>query len=90
MVPPIGSASIPPTMPVHLRRAYGLGERSPTPARAAALIAAVVPGRAAPDGVPVQPPARAAGDALPFYTHPADRNAAATAIQLGRTLDVNA
>ncbi len=34
-------------------------------------------------------PARAAG-ALPLYTHPADRNGAATSINAGRTIDTHA
>ncbi len=34
--------------------------------------------------------AREAGNgALPFYHHPADRNAAATAVDLGRSLDIS-
>ena len=30
-----------------------------------------------------------AGDALPMYRHPADKNAAATGVSVGRSLDVN-
>lgn len=33
-------------------------------------------------------PAQAGQDALPLYRHPADKNAAATAVNVGRALDV--
>jgi hypothetical protein len=50
------------------------------------LSAAKVPGPVTFDGAA---PARAAG-ALPLYTHPADRNGAATSINAGRTIDTHA
>ena len=50
------------------------------------LSAAKVPGPVTFDGVA---PARAAG-ALPLYTHPADRNSAATSINAGRMIDTQA
>jgi len=31
---------------------------------------------------------RPTGESLPFYKHPADKNAAATAVSVGRSLDV--
>ncbi len=50
------------------------------------LIAAVVPGRVDFSGdVPQASPAP-----LAFYRHPADKNAAATGVQLGRTIDLSA
>ena len=49
------------------------------------LVAAVVPGRIDFSGdVP-----RASQASLAFYRHPADKNAAATGVQVGRSLDVS-
>jgi hypothetical protein len=50
------------------------------------LAAARVPGAVRFDGAA---PAQSAG-ALPIYTNPADRNTAATGVQAGRVLDVEA
>jgi hypothetical protein len=52
------------------------------------LVAGVVPGGVnfEADG---EGGARPAGAPLPFYRHPADKNAAATAVSIGRSLDVN-
>jgi hypothetical protein len=36
------------------------------------------------------PPATLSGPSLPMYRHPADRNIAATGVQLGRTIDFSA
>ncbi len=44
------------------------------------------------EGVSATPGRRAEtfkGDALPFYHHPADRNAAATGVDLGRSVDIS-
>lgn len=51
------------------------------------LVAAAVPGKIRFDALDTAP---SAGAALPFYRHPADKNAAATAINVGRSLDANA
>lgn len=56
------------------------------------LVAAKVPGGVSFEGgraVPGAPASQASGAAasLPFYRHPADRNAAATSINLGTHLD---
>lgn len=49
------------------------------------LVGAVVPGRVDfSEDLP-----RPASDPIPFYRHPADRNAAATILNTGRVLDVN-
>ncbi len=56
-----------------------------TPGVASRLVAGVVPGSIDFSGSEPTPK----NDALPFYRHPADRNAAAVAIQLGRSLDVS-
>ena len=54
--------------------------------RTARLVAGVVPGGVGFEGgVPVPK-----SDALPMYRHPADRNAAATGVNLGRLIDTNA
>ena len=51
------------------------------------LVAGVVPGGVAFDaGGSAQP--SSPGASLPMYRHPADRNAAATAVSVGRSLDV--
>lgn len=90
-----------PTNPYHLRIAYGAAPTPPLRAAkatsaidpatrpqasaAARLIAGTTPGRV--DFSPAAAPQRA--DALPMYRHPADRNAAATAVALGRAVDVS-
>ena len=54
---------------------------------ARALIAAVVPGKVDFSG---DEPRQAGGaGVLQMYRHPADKNAAATAVNVGRTLDVS-
>lgn len=98
--------AIPPTLPFHLARAYGVTqtprvrpvapvppvERSAggapaaqTDPRLGRLVAAVVPGGVEFSGDSPRP----ASSSLPFYRHPADRNAAATGVSLGRVLDTN-
>ncbi len=55
------------------------------PTRAAnPLVAGVVPGKVRFDAVDT---AASPGASLPFYRHPADKNAATTAINVGRSLD---
>jgi len=50
------------------------------------LVAGVVPGGITfDDATGIATPTR---DAIPMYRHPADRNAAAVAIELGRSIDV--
>ncbi len=97
--------AIPPTLPFALAKMYGVrpavrvrpvtpasgvepaqgsagaGTR-PSPSR---LVAAVVPGGVRFDGETPQPTV----EAIPFYRHPADKNAAATSVNLGRVLDTN-
>lgn len=94
---------IPPTLPFHLASAYGVplrvrpvapvspvqrvqGDiRAESDPRTARLVAGVVPGAVDFSGDAPRPAA-----ALPLYRHPADRNAAATGVSLGRLLDTNA
>ncbi len=57
---------------------------SAAPKRTNPLVAAAVPGSIRFDALDTEP---TAGASLPFYRHPADRNAAATAINVGRSLD---
>lgn len=96
-------ASIPPSIPFHVARAYGpsAGPRpvqpsarvaAPASVKAAAkiepssrLVAATVPGKVDFRADVPQP----GSVALPMYRHPADKNQAATAIQLGRSLDIS-
>jgi hypothetical protein len=54
------------------------------PSAAQKLVAAVVPGRVDFSGETPRP-----GAGLQMYRHPADKNAAATGVQLGRSLDVS-
>ena len=61
---------------------------SPTISR---LVAARVPGGIDfSTATPTPAPIGRASDAMPFYRHPADRNAAATAVTAGRVLDTTA
>lgn len=52
-------------------------------ARTSRLVAAVVPGGVNFEGDTPQP----AAERIPLYRHPADKNAAATAVNLGKVLD---
>lgn len=89
-----------PTNPFHISRAYGVrpAGRAVQPQRIAPaltanvepdnssrLVAATVPGRVDFSGDAPRPSDPAS---IPMYRHPADRNAAATAVSAGRTLDV--
>jgi len=94
---------IPSSIPFHVAKAYGLlnspqvravqmsqrldatGNRQPN-ANLRSLVAGVVPGGIDFSGDQPTP----TDSALPMYTHPADRNAAATGVQLGRVLDIKA
>lgn len=96
---------IPPTYSFHLAKAYAPA-RQAQPSKAAApspsidsvelskprsksvsgLVGAKV--NVAPDFTPTTQ--AAAPDALPMYRHPADKNAAATGVSLGRAIDFNA
>lgn len=96
---------IPPTLPFHINKAYGV--RGPVTVRpvqpvapaqsqslsdavrvspgVARLVAGAVPGSVGFEaGTP-----RPTGSSLPFYRHPADANAAATSVNLGRVIDTN-
>lgn len=88
---PGGPASVRPVAPAApIGRIAPTADGPPRPDRPEGLdrlVAAVVPGRVNFDG-PVASPAP--GEPLPFYRHPGDRNEAATAIRLGRGLDVEA
>ena len=87
-----------PTNPYHLSRAYGVqapaaispvtGARPDRlPSGAERLVAGVVPG-GVDFGAGGIGDAKPSGAALPMYRHPADKNAAATAVNIGRRLDV--
>jgi len=96
----IGPASLPPTMPHHVMKAYGVDAPAtirPTSSvawagangaaageRASRLVAGVVRGGIDFSGAEPQP----SGESLKFYRHPASANAAATALEAGRVLDV--
>ncbi len=96
---------IPPTNPFHISRAYqvqppkaaapvtananpvaGAIKPQVLPQPASRIVAAIVPGRVSFAGDQPQPQAAA----IAFYRHPADKNAAATAIDAGRNLDIQA
>ncbi len=94
-----------PTNPYHIARAYGLQNaraasgvrpvqqtsevkapaQAALPSAAQKLVAAVVPGRVDFSGPVAQPSA----GSLAFYRHPADKNAAATSVTLGKSLDIS-
>lgn len=90
---PIPSNAPPPTLPFRLNAAYG-APRAVTPAlpasRASHLSAGIVPGRVTFDTLEItgRPGATEDRGAIPMYRNPAAKNAAATGIALGRTLDV--
>ena len=96
------NGTLPPTTPFHIARAYGvgapgvpagsesvfsIGPSAPdgADARLSRLIAAVVPGGVDFSG---DSPAPSAGT-LAMYRNPAEKNAAATAVALGRRVDVS-
>lgn len=78
-----------PKAPENIEPAARIGQTNPTPGvappNAARLVAGVVPGNIDFSGAEPAP----APAALPFYNHPADTNAAATAIRIGRSIDVS-
>jgi hypothetical protein len=84
--PPAAASQIAP-----VSAASGTGRIEPTaeqtrPDTVRRLVAGIVPGGvdfAGPEAAP------RAAEALPMYRHPADRNAAATAVNVGRRLDVS-
>jgi len=91
---PGGPASVRPVAPAApappVGRIAPASDSPPRPERPDGLdrlVAAVVPGRVNFDGPAAAP---GPGEPLPFYRHPGDRNEAATAIRLGRGLDVEA
>jgi hypothetical protein len=53
--------------------------------RVSRLVAGVVPGGVSFEGGTPKPTA----ERIPFYRHPADKNAAATSVNLGRVIDTN-
>ena len=99
----IGPPSLPPTMPHHVMKAYGVtapgrpaavrgadsaarvGGEAPG-GRGSRLVAGVVRGGIDFSGAEPQP----SGASLRFYRHPASANAAATALEAGRVLDLEA
>ena len=89
---------IQPTNPFHISRAYQLQPPKPAPGAAAKGVAgSIKPAQPASRIVAGQVPGsvsfageqpRPAGPSLPLYRHPADKNAAATAISVGRSIDI--
>lgn len=79
----------PSGLPFHIARAYNIQRAQPVaPAKpvASPLVAARVNRPAQPDAVVTTKPTDLA--AIPMYRHPADRNAAATAVSAGRLIDL--
>lgn len=81
------AAAVEPVEPV---RADARTDHAAQPATISRLVAGTVPGRISfSSGSGGEPDAAgAAAVAYPMYRHPADRNAAATAVTVGRRLDV--
>lgn len=77
-----------PSNPYHIARAYGPTSGGPPSAAMGAqrLVAAKVSGGV--DFTAARPPVASPHAAYPMYTHPADRNAAATGVALGRQIDI--
>lgn len=83
-----GPASVGQTASVNQASGVGrVGEaaKQVLPSAAQRLVAAVVPGRVDFSGATAQ----ASAGTLAFYRHPADKNAAATSVTLGKSLDVS-
>ena len=81
---------IPPTFPFHIARAYGVTQ-PPAAAKARPQgLSNLVAGKVSVE--PSYAPAAQSFEdgALPMYRNPADKNAAATGVVLGRKLDLNA
>ncbi len=92
-----------PTNPFHIARAYQVQAPKAAPqtqpqdaapvagsikpvSPTSRIVAGQVPGRVSFAGAQPEP----SGPAIPFYRHPADKNAAATAVNAGKTLDIEA
>ncbi len=90
---------IPPTYPFHIAKAYAPQARpaAKTPSidvvelakPRSQAIGGLVAGKVSTAPNFAAPPAPKNSDTLPLYRHPADKNAAATGVSLGRSVDVN-
>ena len=80
---------IPPTLPFHIARAYGVNQSTSLRARPQGLDR-LVAGKVAVPASPANVPASFEEGAFPMYRNPAEKNAAATGVMLGRKLDLNA
>jgi hypothetical protein len=78
-----GAGNIPPTSQV---QAAATGPAAKLPSAAQKLVGATVAGRVDFSGD--KPAQVTGGAAFALYTRPADKNAAATAVSIGRSLDV--
>lgn len=97
---------VPASIPFHIARAYGVGTRpatqiEPKPtatassaANTAKLVAATVAGpvrfNSLDTSAQAKTPTSEPADSFPLYRHPAEKNAAATSINAGRSLDTQA
>jgi hypothetical protein len=95
---------IPPTYPFHVAKAYA--QPAPRPATAqskpqnidsvelskprAKSVDSLVAGKVAIPANFTPAPQPKSADTLPMYRHPADKNAAATGVSIGRAVDFNA
>ncbi|TVQ32691.1 MAG: hypothetical protein EA376_04820 [Phycisphaeraceae bacterium] len=81
---PDAASSVRDSIPVRQTEQPTGVNRAETPPNIQRLVGAVVPG-----GIDfTAPEPRPTEASLPMYRHPADRNAAATALALGRSLDI--
>lgn len=91
------SASTPVESITNIAQTASITDR-PAPGRSAAIDGLVAARVAAPISFPdgdrlfasASQSGRSSADALPFYIHPADKNTAATAVTVGRILDITA
>jgi hypothetical protein len=86
VAPPAQRVSVPPAVPAPAQAPAQAVDRAP----AQRLVAAVVPGAVDFSADSPRPTARDSANArLPMYRHPADKNAVATSILVGRRLDIS-
>lgn len=95
LTPPAAATPVRPAQPVRPERAGEASQvqgRTRLPSDEQPGISRLVGGRVqgGVDFSSAEPMPKKGEMIIPFYRHPADRNAAATNIQIGRALDVNA
>jgi len=94
------AGKIPPTYPFHIAKAYGASAPTARPGTSSSAdsvsltpkskgVEKLVAGKVSV-AANFQPMTPTGDGAIPMYRHPADKNAAATGVSVGRSVDVNA